>query len=316
MKTWNEKRERYNRRQIINSTGLENVPSLFGAEKTCYVFNGFVVFAEHIKDGDLDYSDVLMQKIIKCKNANYLHNAGINTPRLIDIFVDNGYLFEVQEKAPGAVISYTNESNILNTFAGGDSKYVAIKDMSDYLRNDFCKQILAYNCNMQKKLKSAPISHFVDFIKGFKSIQEYGLELDVHGENFLYDVKKGFSFIDLPSVQSTSQKKFSVDNIQDLKLSLDNRKVKSVEKYRKVNDSKVLTQICSLFVDFLKFSNYVFDIELVKQMKKNNLSIIKNKIIPAAKLAGLSLSKQEWSAIENYIKEFTHSKNSDYGLGV
>lgn len=314
-KMFNEKRERYYRRQVIKAIGLHNTQTAFGAEKTCYVFNNFVVFKDQVhSDEGEEFTSVLITKLIKQQNANYLHNAGIHTPRIVDIHYEDGYIYEIQEKAPGSVLSYTNESNIINTFAGKDSKYVSIRDMSDYLRSDFCKQILIYNFNMQKKLKSAPISHFVDFIRSFKTIQEYGLNLDIHGENFLYDVNVGFSFIDLPAIQYTEKKKFSPENIDTTELCFDNKRVKSVEKYRKVNDFTILTQICTLFVDFLKYTSYVFDTELIKQMRKNNLAIIKNKILPAAKLAGLTLTKQDWMLLENYIKEISYSKGNDSAL--
>jgi len=310
-KMFDEKKERYYKREILQTIGVENVPKTFGAEKTCYVFHSFVVFKEPLElEGDR-FSFVMINKLIKQQNTNYLHNAGIKTPRIVDIYYDKGYVYEVQEKAPGMVMSYTNESNILNLFKCGIDRYVSIKDMSDGLRSDFCKKILTYNFNMQKKLKAAPLTQFVEFIKNFKAIQEYGLDLDVHGENFLYDVDKGFSFVDLPAYQSSARKRFDITNVDSIHLNFDEKKVKKVERFRTVKNYTLMIQICGLFFDFLKYSAYCFETDLITQMRKNNAAIIKNKILPAAKLAGINLTEQEMKSLENYIKKFIHVKNSD-----
>ncbi|MBQ8615032.1 MAG: hypothetical protein IJ415_00460 [Clostridia bacterium] len=310
-KLFNEKRERYYHRQVIKAIGLENTPIAFGAEKTCHIFNNFVVFKEQIdfNDADLFHNSTVL-KLIKFQNLQYLANAGINTPRIVDIEYRDKFIFEIQERAPGQVLSYTNESNILHSFGGKDNVYLSIKDMSDALRSQFCKQVLDYNFNMQKKLKSAPISHFVKFLSDFKDIQEYGLDLDIHGENFLYDTSKGFYFVDLPILQSTQKKKFNSDNIDNVNLLFNNKKIKSIDRYRELSDYEILRQVCNLFVDFLKYSSFVFDLDLVKQMKKNNASIIENKIFPAAKKLGFHMTDDEWDRLLKHIDKFTQKKRT------
>jgi len=305
----NEKREKYYHRQVIDSIGLENVPIAFGAEKTCHIFKSFVVFKEPIYLSDKDaFFKTMLRKLVKFQNTQYLANSGINTPKIVDIELKEDLLFEVQERAPGKVISYTNESNILHSFGKKNKTYASIKDMSDNLRSEFCMQVLLYNFNMQKQLKSALLSHYVKFLKDFKDIQEYGLDLDIHGENFLYDLEKGFWFVDLPYTQSTEIKKFSEDNVDDFEVSLQPKKIKNMERYRQVSDFVVIKQITNLFVDFLKYSSFVFDLELIKTMKKNNVSIIENKIFTAAKYAGFKLTDAEWDNLKTSLNKYSQKK--------
>lgn len=303
-----EKRDKYYHRQVVNATGLENAPIAFGAEKTCHIFKSFVVFREHIAITDENFLNTTLRKLVKFQNTQYLANYGINTPRIVDIELKEDCIYEVQERATGQVLSYTNESNILHSFGEKGLKYVSIKDMSDSLRSNFCLKVLEYNFNMQKKLKSAPISQFIKFLRDFKDIQEYGLDLDIHGENFLYDTKEGFSFIDLPSVQSTTIKKFDPDTIENSKMIFDFKKIKKLERYRDISDFEVLKQICNLFVDFLKYSSFVFDQELIKKMKKNNLTLIENKIFEAAKLAGFNLTEEECQKLKSLTKRYSYKK--------
>ena len=302
-KLFNEKRDRYYHRQVLKAIGLSKAPIAFGAEKVCYLFKNFVVFKTPLSDtSEQGVSEALLLKLIKQQNAEYLADAGIKTPRIVDIEFEGEHIYEIQERAPGQVMSYTNESNILNTF--GEGFYNSIKDIrGDEERSDFCKKVLEHNFAMQKKLKTAPIEHFVEFVRGFKAIQEYGLSLDIHGENFLYDTKTGFWFVDLPPVQSTEQKKFSLDSIGEAELLFEGKKIKQVEKYREVSDFEVVKQILSLFVDFLKYSGFVFDQEYVKQMKKNNAAIILGKLIPAFKIAGFKLTDKEKKMLKTRIQQ-------------
>ena len=305
----NEKREKYYHRQIIKAIGLENTPIAFGAEKKCHIFKNFVVFSHHIGTfDDKTMSDFILNLLVKFQNTQYLANYGITTPRILDIELNDDCIYEIQERAPGQVLSYTNESNIFNVFGERQKGFTGLSDMSDTLRADLISRVLTYNFNMQKKMKSAPIAHFVDFIRSFKDIQEYGLYLDIHGENFLYDPIKGFSFIDLPSTQSTSKKKFTAQNLDSGTMIFNNRKIKNLARYRKISDFYVAKQVCGLFGFFLKYCNYSFDLDLVKQMKKNNYSLFKNKLFPAIKDAGFNLSNDEWNNLAIYASKFANKE--------
>lgn len=308
-KLFNEKREKYYHRQVIQAIGLENTRIAFGAEKKCHIFKNFVVFSHDINTMDNNFATNLsLNLLIKFQNTQHLANAGIKTPRIVDIEFKGNSIYEIQERAPGQVLSYTNESNILNVFGEREKGWTSLSDMSDALKSDLISRVLTYNFNMQKQIKSAPISHFVEFISSFKVIQEYGLDLDIHGENFLYEPTKGFYFIDLPSIQSTTKKKFTIQNLDLNPIIFDNKKVKKLEKFRKISDFCVAKQVCCLFGYFLKYCNYSFDLDLVRQMKKNNYSIFENKLLPAIKDAGFILSTTEWEDLVKYLSKFTHKE--------
>ena len=305
--THNNKRERYYHREAVKSIGLDNTTISFGAEKTCHIFKNVVVFNTPLENlNNINADTLIVQKLLRFFNTQQLINAGVQTPKILDIQIENNTICEIQERATGKVLSYTNESNILKTF--NESSFVSIKDIPEIRRSEFIKQVLTYNANMQKQLKNAPITHYVKFIKDFKYIQEYGLDLDIHGENFLYDTEKGFSFIDLPFIQSTDEKLFTYENIHEQPISFSYKKTKEVKRFRKVSDFTIVMQICSLFVDFLKYSGFSFDVTLVKQMKKNNFAIIENKIIPSIQQLHFNLTETEWLKIQSYVEKFTNKK--------
>lgn len=306
-KLFNEKRERYYYRQVIRTMGLDNVPVAFGAEKKCHIFNNFVVFKHSVKTFEAgQISDFALNLLTKFQNTQYLANSGIMTPRILDIEFNGDFIYEIQERAPGKVLSYTNESNILNVFGERGKCWNGLNDVSETIRQEVISKVLGHNFDMQKKIKVAPASHFIKFLQGFKDIQEYGLDLDIHGENFLYDTANGFYFIDLPSTQSTAQKKFAPQDLDASDLIFDTKKIKSIERFREMSDFDVARQICCLFGYFLKFSGYSFDLQLVQQMRKNNYTIFKNKLFPAILSAGFVLSDSEWQRLKIYASKFSH----------
>lgn len=116
-KLFNEKREKYYHRQVIKTIGLDNTPIVFGAEKKCHVFKDFVVFKHNVDTfKEKNISDLTLNILVKFQNTQYLANSGITTPRILDIEFNGDSIYEIQERAPGHVLSYTNESNVLNVF--------------------------------------------------------------------------------------------------------------------------------------------------------------------------------------------------------
>ncbi|MBQ8430801.1 MAG: hypothetical protein IJX26_02510, partial [Clostridia bacterium] len=250
-------------------------------------------------------------RLIKQQNAEHLNNCGIFTPKILDVQLKDEDILEIQERAEGEVLFYTNESNILNLFGDKEMKYkhVSFKDMSEDYRNEFCSNLMQYNLNTQKKLKSAPIEHFIKFLSDFKSIVEYGIDLDKHGENFLYDAKKGFSFIDLPPMQSSPNKKYSMENIEDVDLVFKSQKEKQVGKYREIPDGKILYDACLLFADALKYAGNIHNEDLINKARKNNTAIIE-KIFLASKRANFKVSELEYNKIKELCRNFCYDSSS------
>jgi hypothetical protein len=300
---------RYYLREVVNNVGTENVPMVFGAEKVCYIFNHFVIFVEDIpaEFTEKQVHNILMTKLIRQQHAQYLHNCGIKVPRILDIQMENNQIIESQEKAPGEILFYTNESNILNLFGDKEMKrqHTSFKDMTEEYRIEFCEKLLQRNIDMQKKLKNAPIQHITKFLSDFKALEEYGLDLDLHGENFLYSHKDGFTFIDLPNQQSTDNKKFDINSIANSNLIFDDKKINSIEKYRTLPHAKILYDACKLLYDSLKYAGYAHNWDLVKKIKKNN-TVLVEKLIQASKLAHFKISEKEYNQIRELCKGFCH----------
>ena len=301
---------RYYLRNIVRKIGLENAPSVFGAEKKCYIFKNFVIFVQSIPNGLQDteqFENTISTKLLKQQNLQYLSNCGIQVAKILDIQLSEDKVFEIQEKAPGEVLFYTNESNILNLFGDKEMKreHTSFKDMGEPYRVEFCEKLIQRNLDMQKKLKNAPLSQFVKFLADFKALEEYGMDLDLHGENFLYSPKEGFTFIDLPNGQSSEQKRFSKDSILESQLEFEDRKIKSIEKYRDAPHSKILYDACKLFADSLKYAGHVHDLSLIAKIKKNNTTLIE-KLFAASKLAGYKITDTEYNKLWQLCSSFCH----------
>lgn len=274
-----------------------------GAEKKCYAYKDFVTFTTPLYDlTEEGISRAMLLRVVKKKNAEYLRFHGISTPEIIDIEFKDDSIVEIQEKAPGKVLAYTNETNILKILKE-DKLYSSFKDMGEDHRHDICCKLLKYNVGVQKDLKDAPLSHFAKFVRDFKDIQEYGLDLDRHGENFLYDNKRGFSFIDLPMIQSTPNKKFSLEDMESISKPIGKKKTKEIERYREVSNTQVVYQVCSLFADFLKYAGHVYDQDLVNRIMKNNTTLV-DKVIAGSTMAGFNLTDEEKKKIKSMCNKF------------
>lgn len=283
----------------------------FGAEKRCYLFRNFIVFSEDVSGFSSEkIQAVLINKLIKQQNTQYLKNGGVNTPAILDIQMDGNRVFEIQERAPGDVLFYTNESNIINIFYDKDSNvsYPSFKDMPEKFRNDFTVQLLKRNLNMQKVMKDGSKEFFKKFLFDIKTLEEYGINLDLHGENFLYSPKYGFSSIDLPTSQCTDKKKYSEETLETTHLIFDDKKIKNIEKYRDVPHSKILYDACKIFADSLKYAGNVFDEkdqEVVYKIKKNNTSLVE-RLFESSKELGFNITEQEYDKLGEMCSSFCH----------
>jgi hypothetical protein len=145
----------------------------------------------------------------------------------------------------------------------------------------------------------------VKFLKDFKDLEEYGLDLDLHGENFLYSSKDGFTFIDLPNQQSTSEKKYDEYSITNGDLIFDDKKISTVDKYRSLPHAKILYDACKLLADALKYAGHVQDLDLIKKIKKNN-TVLVERLIVESKLANYQITEEEYDKIRQFCKGFCH----------
>ena len=290
-------------KKIIKDIKLHKTDIAYGAEKQCHLFTNVVAFSQNVKGySQQEIERKLLLSLIKKKNADRLIFCGVNTPKILNITLINDEILEVQERAIGNVLCYTNESNMLCKFGNIKEYYTCFKDMPDFYKKEIFDKIYKYNISMQKQLKDAPVSHYVKFLKDFKAIEEYGINLDVHGENFLYHSTDGFSFIDLPPIQSIENKNFDFNNISsDIRNSL-----KKLEKHKDVSDIRVVYKVISMLSDYLKFAGNAYTEKQIKLIKRNNKQIV-NKILLASKINNFKINKNEVEHILKLSKHFVEA---------
>lgn len=293
---------RYYFRDIVKKLGMESMPVSFGAEKRCFIFKDFVIFATPVESKDKqNISDLLLTRLVKQQNAEYLKSCGINTPEIVDIQFENDNIFEIQQRAPGSVLGFSNQANAISCLLGKDYPVHSIAYIESETKNILGNKILNYHIKMQKLLKNAELKQIAKFVKDFWDIEKFGLDLDVHLENFLYDKEKGFYFIDLPSVQSSQEKMFSIEKLDSGEYCA-SKQSGQVKEFKHVELKTVVFQICNLIKGYEKFCMLFGDNPKTKVVEANCSAII-SRIFLALEKSNIAIDKKDLESLKQMFLE-------------
>lgn len=263
-------------RKYINHLEKNDIfPDTEGAEKFVYIKSGFV-FLKYKKTPAIKNSSYEFRK--RKHVIDDLIKLGVNTPKIRMAYVDKKEnQVEVQLEAPGRVLYYRNEKNAIR-FAYSHKyrncvKKCELKDLSTYLKKKVGEFVADYCIDMQKQLKNATKGQFVKFLRDYKTISNYGINIDYHGENILYSDEKGFYFIDID------------ENIR--------------ESRKQDGDALLVNEIINMIGGFLSFKEIMPE-KKVEIIKKNNYTIFK-MLFDALKTTNYKITDGEFERLKQEV---------------
>ncbi len=268
-------------------------PNTKGTYSYCYMFSNHVVLKNISK---IDFTPEVIDRLVKAFNEKQtlIHSLkqkfDINTPDIFAYYKGAHHFYQMQERAKGTILSvfYPSTARAI-TFKTGvldnndSAEALASEDkIQPYERDAIGRAMAIYNIAMQKQLKEANVDVYKKFVKDFKTLIENGVSIDVtRSENFLFDKKTGFWFVDL---------------------------AKQSEGYSVPSDFDISKMIFSAFADFktyIHFMNAKQATTILKNMDTINLKLYKaikeNRfdLTPEQDKAIFMQSKASEKAIEN-----------------
>lgn len=218
--------------------------------------------------------------------ANRMNEKGVNTPKHLAIKRvvegDTDICYVLQERAPGKCFSYYADTG----------KVEPIRHLA-----------------RQKELVEAPFSHYEHWISDLMLMHNMGLELKY--KNFFYDVKEGFTIIDLLNYDETPVNVNSMEEINRLvknsfipsyssklspfgKETTDEEKEKSdvLANMMRLRIFKALQKVVPNFSKYERWILRTFPSDLLEFFNQNGLQI-----------EDLNLTEEEYKEFEVFIQE-------------
>lgn len=244
----------------IRKKNTQIKPSAKGSYSFCYPFNNFVIL-KNISKYETGYNAEVLEESFERKKQkfNWLKNKfNVNIAEYHCCYAGKHHFYIIQERLEGEILSVHYPSTARSISRGknefgeytvqdnNDRRELSAThrvsefddiDILDYEYPEISKAVSRKNNAMLKQLKEANQAVFDKFVRDFKVLLENGVSVDTTlSENFLFDKKKGFSFVDLdlapegykvPSDAEIALKCF--DAFQDF------------SRYKSPEDAKVLT---------------------------------------------------------------------------
>lgn len=201
-------------------------PNTKGSYSYCYYFGDYVILKNINK---VNMTPEIKSSLIsnfesKKTLVNYVKTKlGVNTPEILCSYCGKYHFYEIQEKAKGSVLSVfypstarviINKSNSVLDSSSSKEDLESEQKISFAEQEEIGKGVFLYNINMQKQLKDCNQSLFDKFTRDFKILLSNGIAIDTsRSENFLFDSKNGFSFVDLEKSNGV------VSNISDFTIA-------------------------------------------------------------------------------------------------
>lgn len=264
-------------KHLYNVRNRKVKPNTKGSYSYCYYFGDHVLLKNMNKtEMTPELQERLSNHFLQRKNIIDMvkKDLNVNTPTPVCCFFGKFHYYEIQEKAPGSVLSIYYPStarvlinkmkNVLDSSSTPEELENEQK-ISPAEAREIGKGVFLYNINMQKQLKNCPQTLFDKFVRDFRLLLYSGISVDVsRAENFLFDKEKGFSFVDLE--QSSSP-------------------------MCKMSHYQIAQTIYSAFNNFTQFFPYM-DAKQIKIILKN-MDAIYEKVYKAFENNKLEFTKEE-----------------------
>lgn len=260
-------------------------PSAKGSYSFCYPYKDFVIL-KNIHKFPLGYdADQMEQRFEERKERfNAIKNKyHVNIAEHYCCYAGKYRFYVVQERLPGDILSVHYPSTARSIARGKNAQgeftvhdnndhrsLTESQRMHEFDENEIgmheydyvSKAVSIRNNAMLKQLRAADQSHFDKFVRDFKLLIESGVSIDSSlSENFLFDKKKGFSFVDLDFYP---------------------------EGYRMPSDGEITQKIFDAFQDFSRFKHHAY----AKAISGNTLAV-KQKVFQAIKNNHFNLTPEE-----------------------
>lgn len=265
-------------------------PSAKGSYSFCYPFKNFVIL-KNIHKYPYGYdAEKLIEDFEKRKERfnEIKERTGANIATHYCCYAGKYRFYIIQERLEGEILSVHYPSTARSIARGknehgeytvhdnhdhralGEAQRMAEFDeaeITSYEYDDIAKVISIKNNAMLKMLKDADQSVFDKFVKDFKALIHNGVSIDTGlSENFLFDKKKGFSFVDLDF---------------------------NPEHYRIPTDDIIAEKIYDVFLDFARYRHPDYAKTLA-----SNLVAVKQKVLQAIKNNHFDLTPDQLKRFE------------------
>lgn len=265
-------------------------PSAKGSYSFCYPFKNFVIL-KNIHKYPYGYDAAKMEEEFERRKERFneiKNTTGANIATHYCCYAGKYRFYIIQERLEGEILSVHYPSTARSIARGknehgeytvhdnhdhralGEAQRMAEFDeaeISAYEYDDISKVVSIKNNAMLKMLKDADQSIFDKFVKDFKVLIHSGVSIDTGlSENFLFDKKKGFSFVDLDFYP---------------------------EHYHIPSDADIAEKIYDVFLDFARFRHPDYAKPLA-----SNLTAVKQKLLQAIKNNHYQLSPEDWRRFE------------------
>lgn len=260
-------------------------PSAKGSYSFCYPYKGFVIL-KNIHKFPLGYDAEQMENNFETRKEkfNYLKEEfGINIAEHYCCYAGKYRFYTIQERLPGDILSvhYPSTARSIARGRNADGEYTVhdnndhralgeMQRMYEFDENEIgaheygavSRAVSVRNNLMLKQLRAAEQSVFDKFVRDFKLLIENGVSIDSSlSENFLYDKKKGFSFVDLDFYP---------------------------EGYRMPSDGDIAQKIFDAFQDFSRYKHPDYS-----KANSGSLMVVKAKVLQAIKNNHFKLTPEE-----------------------
>ncbi len=260
-------------------------PSAKGSYSFCYPYKGFVIL-KNIHKFPLGYDAEQMESRFEERKQkfNFLKEKyGINIAEHYCCYAGKYRFYTIQERLPGEILSvhYPSTARSIARGRNADGEYTVhdnndhrafgeTQRMHEFDENELSsaeyfnvsRAVSVRNNLMLKQLKAADQSVFDKFVRDFKLLIENGVSIDSSlSENFLFDKKKGFSFVDLDFYP---------------------------EGYRMPTDGDIAQKVFDSFQDFSRYKHPDYE-----KANSTGAMIVRGKLLKAIKNNHFQLTPEE-----------------------
>lgn len=279
------------RLRAIRKKNSEFKPSAKGSYSFCYPFKNFVIL-KNIHKYPLGYDAQQMEENFELRKQRFNEikaRCGVNIAEHFCCYAGKYRFYIIQERLEGEILSvhypstarsiargknehgeYTVHDNNDHRILGEEQRMREFdeNEIGTYEYGYISKAVSIRNNAMLKQLRAADQSIYDKFVRDFKLLIENGVSIDSSlSENFLFDKKKGFSFVDLDFYP---------------------------EDYKMPSDGDIAHKIFDAFQDFGRYKHPDYE-----KANSTGFMIVKSKSLQAIKNNRFQLTPEEWLIFEN-----------------